>query len=172
MSVVNGGFPEKQGLYDPANEKDGCGVGFICDIKGRPSHKIVADAAYMNCCMEHRGGVGYEKNTGDGAGILLGLPHKFLAKVAEKALAAALPAASEFGVGNVFLPNDEQARAHCKSVLEAEIEAAGQKLLGWRELPQAVGIDTGCVWGRELSALCLESGERRSVPADPRDLAR
>jgi len=128
-------FPAKQGLYDPANEKDSCGVGFICDIKGRPSRSIIEDALNMNCCMEHRGGVGYEKNTGDGAGILVGLPHKFLAKVAQTALGITLPAAGEFGVGNVFLPINDQARAHCISVLEAEIEATGQKLLGWRGLP-------------------------------------
>ncbi|MEM8766019.1 MAG: glutamate synthase large subunit, partial [Pseudomonadota bacterium] len=128
-------FPAKQGLYDPANEKDSCGVGFICDIKGRPSRSIIEDALGMNCCMEHRGGVGYEKNTGDGAGILLGLPHKYLNKVASEKLGVTLPEAGQFGVGNVFLPNDDTARAHCKTVLEAEIEAAGQKLIGWRELP-------------------------------------
>jgi glutamate synthase (NADPH/NADH) large chain len=129
------GFPEKQGLYDPANEKDSCGVGFICDIKGRPSRGIVEDALNMNCCMEHRGGVGYEKNTGDGAGILLGLPHKFLAKAAGADLDTQLPPAGEFGVGNVFLPIDDDERARCKAVFEAEITAAGQRLLGWRELP-------------------------------------
>ena len=71
------GLPDRQGLYDPENEKDACGVGFICDIKGRPSRQIVKDALHMNICMEHRGGVGYEQNTGDGAGILLGLPDGF-----------------------------------------------------------------------------------------------
>jgi len=128
-------FPPKRGLYDPANEKDSCGVGFICDIKGRPSRSIVEDALSMNCCMEHRGGVGYEQNTGDGAGILLGLPRKFLARVARKELDRDLPEAGEFGVGNVFLPNDPAARKHCLSIFEAEIQAAGQRLLGWRELP-------------------------------------
>jgi len=127
-------WPAKQGLYDPAWEKDSCGVGFICDIKGRPSRQIIADALNMNCCMEHRGGVGYEKNTGDGAGILVGLPYRFLTKVAAK-LDFDLPAKGQFGVGNVFLPVDDAARAHCLSVIETEIEAAGQQLLGWRELP-------------------------------------
>ncbi|MGE0624255.1 MAG: glutamate synthase large subunit [Pseudomonadales bacterium] len=127
-------YPAKQGLYDPSWEKDSCGVGFICDIKGRPSRQIIVDALNMNCCMEHRGGVGYEKNTGDGAGILLGLPHRFLEKEAAK-LDFELPAKGKFGVGNVFLPTDEAARAHCRSVIEAEIEAAGQQLLGWRDLP-------------------------------------
>ncbi|MCY3795562.1 MAG: hypothetical protein OXG51_14490, partial [Gammaproteobacteria bacterium] len=73
-----GGLPPKRGLYDPAFEKDSCGVGFICDIKGRPSREIIESALSMNCCMEHRGGLGYEKNTGDGAGILLGMPHRFM----------------------------------------------------------------------------------------------
>ncbi|MCB1685799.1 MAG: hypothetical protein KDI31_14995, partial [Pseudomonadales bacterium] len=129
------GFPQKSGLYDPAEEKDSCGVGFICDIKGRPSRGIVTDALSMNCCMEHRGGVGYEKNTGDGAGILVGMPEAFLAKVARRDLDIELPAKGQFGVGNVFLPNDARARSHCMAVIEAQIAAAGQTLLGWRELP-------------------------------------
>jgi len=87
------GQPPKLGLYDPDTEKDSCGVGFICDIKGRPSRQIIEDARDMNCCMEHRGGVGYEKNTGDGAGMLLGLPDKFLRKIAK----------SDFGVDLPFL---------------------------------------------------------------------
>jgi len=128
-------LPERQGLYDPAFEKDSCGVGFICDIKGRPSREIVEAAQEMNCCMEHRGGVGYEKNSGDGAGILLGLPDRFLRKAARRDLGIELPAAGQFGVGNVFLPNDPEANAHCRQVIEAQIAEAGQTLLGWRELP-------------------------------------
>ena len=133
--VVNGGLPAKHGLYDPNNEKDGCGVGFICDIKGRASHQIVADAAFMNCCMEHRGGVGYEKNTGDGAGILTGLPHALFEKIAAEELGATLPPLGAYGVGNVFLPTDPEERAHCQRVFEEQIAAAGQTLIGWRELP-------------------------------------
>ena len=136
MSVTfNGNLPEKAGLYDPANEKDGCGVGFICDIKGRPSHQIIADAAAMNCCMEHRGGVGYEKNTGDGAGILTGLPHAMLQDIAQQVFDQALPEPGGYGVGNVFLPTDATERAHCKQIITEEIAAAGQVLIGWRELP-------------------------------------
>ena len=130
-----GALPEKSGLYDPANEQDSCGVGFICDIKGRPSHKIVADAAHMNCCMEHRGGVGYEKNTGDGAGILTGMPRRLFNEIAEQEMGINLPEAGKYGAGNVFLPVDEDERAHCKTVFEEEIRAAGQTLLGWRVLP-------------------------------------
>ena len=129
------GLPPKVGLYDPDNEKDSCGVGFICDIKGRPSRKIIEQARDMNCCMEHRGGVGYEKNTGDGAGMLLGVPDRFLRKIAAADLGVTLPPQGEYGVGNVFLPTDAAERAHCRQVLEEEIKAAGQTLLGWRELP-------------------------------------
>ena len=133
--VVNGGLPKKRGLYDPANEHDSCGVGFICDIKGHPSHQIIADAAFMNCCMEHRGGVGYEKNTGDGAGILTGLPHALFNQIAQSEFGEGLPELGTYGVGNVFLPHDEAERAHCKAVFESEISAAGQRLIGWRTLP-------------------------------------
>ncbi|MEQ8486622.1 MAG: glutamate synthase large subunit [Pseudomonadales bacterium] len=129
------GLPPRRGLYDPELEKDSCGVGFICDIKGRPSREIIEQARDMNCCMEHRGGVGYEKNTGDGAGMLLGLPDKFLRRIAEEDLGVSLPPKGQYGVGNVFLPTDEAERAHCRRVLEEEITAAGQRLLGWRELP-------------------------------------
>jgi glutamate synthase (NADPH/NADH) large chain len=129
------GLPAKVGLYDPDSEKDSCGVGFICDIKGRPSRQIIVDAQQMNCCMEHRGGVGYEKTTGDGAGMLLGLPDRFLRKTAKADFAVTLPPRGQYGVGNVFLPTDDSERAHCQRVLEEEIAAAGQKLLGWRSLP-------------------------------------
>ncbi|MFM7119012.1 MAG: hypothetical protein ACKOZX_01955, partial [Gammaproteobacteria bacterium] len=93
------GLPPRQGLYDPAYEKDSCGVGFVCNIKGKPSRKIIEDAHAMNCCMEHRGGVGYEQNTGDGAGILLGMPDAFLRRVARESLGVELPAAGAYGVG-------------------------------------------------------------------------
>ena len=139
-----GGLPPKRGLYDPAFEKDSCGVGFICDIKGRPSRAIVEDALSMNCCMEHRGGLGYETNTGDGAGILLGLPDRFLRRAAARELGIELPPRGRYGAGIVFLPRDAAERAHCKRVLEREIQAAGQVLLGWRALPRDPdGADIG-----------------------------
>ena len=130
-----GGLPPKRGLYAPAFEKDSCGVGFICDIKGRPSREIIEAALSMNCCMEHRGGLGYEKNTGDGAGILLGLPHRFMARVAAESLAVEALAPGSYGVGVVFLPTDPAERERCKAVLAEEVAAAGQACLGWRPLP-------------------------------------
>jgi glutamate synthase (NADPH) large chain len=129
------GLPKARGLYDPANEKDACGVGFVCDIKGRASNQIIRDAEHMNCRMDHRGGVGYEANSGDGAGILTALPHRLLARVAREAFAITLPNAGAFGAGNVFFPRSEGERAICRAVLNAEIEACGLQLLGWRELP-------------------------------------
>jgi len=132
---VNGGLPEKHGLYDPTHEKDSCGVGFICDIKGRPSHQIVADAEHMNCCMEHRGAVGYEKNTGDGAGILTALPHKLLNQIASEEFNSALPEQGAYGVGIVFMPTDDKERERCRAEFDKQITAFGQRLIGWRILP-------------------------------------
>ncbi len=140
----NFGPPPKQGLYDPALEKDSCGIGFVCDIKGRQSRGVVEDALGMNCSMEHRGGIGYEKNTGDGAGVLLGLPDRFLRRAAAEELGVELPGRGRYGVGNVFLPTDPAEREKCLGVLEREIESAGQRLLGWRELPiDPDGADIG-----------------------------
>ena len=138
------GLPEPYGLYRPAAERDSCGVGFICDIRGRASNRIIRDAEHMNCCMVHRGGLGYEKNTGDGAGILTGLPHALLARVARESLSVELPAPGAYGAGNVFLPRDAAERAHCKRVVEEVVAAAGQQLLGWRSLPtDPDGADIG-----------------------------
>ncbi|MDC0237659.1 glutamate synthase large subunit [Gammaproteobacteria bacterium] len=138
------GMPARRGLYDPALEKDACGVGFICDIKGRPSRAIMDDANNMNCCMVHRGGLGYEKNTGDGAGILTGLPTEFLRRVARNELDTELPQEGAFGAGVVFLPRDADEQAHCKRVFESTIVEAGQRLIGWRKLPiQADKADIG-----------------------------
>ncbi len=129
------GMPARRGLYDPAFEKDACGVGFICDIKGRASRAIMVDANNMNCCMVHRGGLGYETNTGDGAGILTALPARFLRRVARDELDVELPEDGAFGAGIVFLPRDSDERSRCKQVFESTIVEAGQCLLGWRELP-------------------------------------
>ncbi|MCZ6890545.1 MAG: glutamate synthase large subunit, partial [Gammaproteobacteria bacterium] len=138
------GLPKANGLYDPAFEKDSCGVGFICNIKGKASNQIIKDAEHMNCCMVHRGGLGYEKNTGDGAGILTALPHEFLQRVAKADLGIDLPSRGRYGAGNVFLPRDKRQRADCKALFEREVAAAGQQILGWRALPtDPDGADIG-----------------------------
>ncbi|OED36446.1 glutamate synthase subunit alpha [Chromatiales bacterium (ex Bugula neritina AB1)] len=130
-------FPASQGLYDPANEKDSCGIGFVCDIKGRASNKILRDAQRMNCCMEHRGGVGYETNTGDGAGILTALPHRLLETAVRASFDTELPQRGHYGAGVVFMPLDEAEQARCMSIVAEEIAAEGQQLIGWRDLPTA-----------------------------------
>ncbi|MFV2004537.1 MAG: glutamate synthase large subunit [Gammaproteobacteria bacterium] len=132
---IKTGFPEKQGLYDPAFEKDSCGVGFVAHIKGKPSHQIVVDAEIMLQRMEHRGGCGCEPTTGDGAGILTGMPHDFCVKVAKQDLGVDLPATGLYAAGNVFLPTDEAQRQTCIAGVEKIIEQQGQKCLGWREVP-------------------------------------
>ncbi len=128
-------FPEKRGLYDPAYEKDSCGVGFVASIKGEPSHQMVLDAEEMLRNMDHRGACGCEPNTGDGAGMMTGLPVEFMKSVAKSDLGVDLPESGKFAVGNVFLPKDETERAKCKSVVEELITERGQTVLGWRELP-------------------------------------
>ena len=135
MSVAKWGLPPAQGLYDPRHEHESCGVGFVCNIKGRPSHSIIEDAYHINCCMVHRGGLGYEANTGDGAGILTGLPHRLLSRFAKESFAVSLPESGEYGVGNVFLPRDASERAHCMKFIESVVAVQGQECLGWRDLP-------------------------------------
>jgi glutamate synthase (NADPH/NADH) large chain len=97
------------GLFDPALEKDSCGVGFIADIKARKSHKIVEDALTILLNLEHRGAVGADPRAGDGAGILVQTPHKFFAKEARK-LGFTLPPPGHYGVGVLFLPHDDAGR--------------------------------------------------------------
>lgn len=127
--------PIRQGMYFPDREKDSCGVGFICHIKGQSSRQIVDNAREINCCMTHRGGQGYEKNTGDGAGILTALPHKFLQRVATSDLGIELPDQGNYGCGIVFLPQDATEKKKCQTDVEQLIKANGQRLLGWRDLP-------------------------------------
>jgi glutamate synthase domain-containing protein 2/glutamate synthase domain-containing protein 1/glutamate synthase domain-containing protein 3 len=128
------GWPEKQGLYDPQFEHDSCGVGFVVNIKGQKSHKIVRDALTILVNLAHRGACGCESNTGDGAGILLQTPHEFLKKVcAEEKIA--LPAYGEYGVGMVYLPPDTTSRYKCEKLFEEIIENEGCRLLGWRTVP-------------------------------------
>lgn len=138
------GFPEQTGLYDPASEKDSCGVGFVADIKGRPSHQIMLDAYHLNSRMDHRGGCGFEANTGDGAGILMALPHTFFANIARDELATQLPEKGKYAVGNIFLPQISKEREFCREAINRIIAEEGQTLLGWREVPvDADGADVG-----------------------------
>ncbi|MCB1865132.1 MAG: glutamate synthase large subunit [Chromatiales bacterium] len=132
MSLRN--LPAKQGLYDPALEHDSCGVGFVAHIKGKASHSIVSMGLELLVNLTHRGAVGADPLAGDGAGVLLQVPDRFLrAKCAEFGLE--LPPAGGYGVGMVFLPDDDAKAALCVKTLEAVIVEEGQQVLGWRDVP-------------------------------------
>ncbi len=137
-------FPQSKGLYDPRNEKDSCGIGFVAHIKGQRSHQILMDANEMLVNLSHRGACGCEPNTGDGAGFLTALPHEFLAKVARKDLGIELPPPGKFAAGVVFLPTLDKERDHCKAVVRDIVSEQGQELLGWRSVPtDPKGADIG-----------------------------
>ena len=138
------GTPKPQGLYDPANEHDSCGVGFVAHIKGEKSRQIVVDALRMLKHMAHRGACGCEVNTGDGAGILTAIPHDFIAKTVQRDLKKSLPAPGSYGLGLVFLPTDPAQRKTAKEAVERLIIEQGQTLIGWRDVPHDPdGADIG-----------------------------
>lgn len=127
-------LPKAHGLYSPNNEKESCGIGFIAHIKAKPSHQITLDALEMLNRMDHRGGCGCESNTGDGAGILTNIPHDFFAgKI--NALFGKTVTHGDYGVGNVFLPQDKKQRDYCMVLLEKSIVNEGQIFIGWRDVP-------------------------------------
>ena len=127
-------LPPAQGLYDPAQEHDACGVGFVVDIKGRVSRSIVSQSLTVLKNLLHRGACGCETNTGDGAGILVQMPHKFLQRVAREAQLT-LPEPGAYGTGIVFLPRNPEQRRWCEQTFEQIIAEERQTLLGWRDLP-------------------------------------
>ncbi|MFA6431531.1 MAG: glutamate synthase large subunit [Candidatus Margulisiibacteriota bacterium] len=123
----NDALPKKQGLYDPQYEHDNCGVGFVVDIKGKKSNAIVKDGLTILKRLSHRGAVGADPKTGDGAGIMIQIPHEFYAQ-----LGYALPPSGAYGTGLVFLPNEKE---KAKKIFEEIIEEEGQHLVGWRDVP-------------------------------------
>ena len=128
------GQPPAQGLYDPAHEHDACGVGFVVHIKGLKSHDIVRKALQVLINLLHRGACGCEPNTGDGAGILLQMPDKFLRRECAR-LGIPLPAPTEYGAGLVFLPRDPAQRERVEALIAGIVGEEGQRLLGWRDVP-------------------------------------
>ncbi|HHH38377.1 MAG TPA: glutamate synthase large subunit [Sedimenticola sp.] len=129
--MSQGYLPAKQGLYDPRNEHDACGVGFVADIKGRRSHRIVQQGLEILERLTHRGAVGADPKAGDGAGILLQLPDALFRAVVD----FELPAAGSYAVGMVFLPREEVARADAEATIGRFVEQEGQTLIGWRDVP-------------------------------------
>ena len=122
---------EKKGLYDPAHEHDACGVGFVADISGKRSHRIIEEGVQILCNLEHRGAVGGDMKTGDGAGMLLQIPHKFLSRVVD----FTLPPEGEYGAGMIFLPVSEERAGQACELTEQVIKNEGAILLGWRDVP-------------------------------------
>ncbi|MFN4208628.1 MAG: glutamate synthase large subunit [Agrobacterium albertimagni] len=133
-AIARAGLPPKQGLYDPKNEHDACGVGFIAHMKGQKSHQIVKDGLFILENLTHRGAVGADPLMGDGAGILVQIPDRFFRE--EMATqGVTLPKAGEYAVGHFFFPQDEQQIAHFKQVIAEVCQSEGQRLLGYRDVP-------------------------------------
>jgi len=126
--------PKKQGLYDPQNEHDNCGIGFVANIKGTPSHDIVKKGLEVLKNLTHRGAVGCDPCTGDGAGIILQVPHRLLKRSLGE-VGVKLPTPGAYGVGMLFLPPSPQDRRACEKIFEKIIREEDQRLLGWRDVP-------------------------------------
>lgn len=127
-------FPPAQGLYDPAREKDACGVGFIADMKNRRTHTIVEQGLAILENMDHRGAVGADPKSGDGCGILVQIPHRFFAAECAK-LGIWLPEEGQYGVGHLFMPRDPEGIALVEEIVAKAIVAEGLQVLGWRDVP-------------------------------------
>jgi glutamate synthase (NADPH/NADH) large chain len=130
-------FPAAQGLYHPAHEHDACGIGFVVNIKNEPSHDIILKGLEILINLAHRGACGCDSETGDGAGVLIQLPHEFFSRETA-ALGFSLPAPGEYGVAMCFLPVEHQQRLICEGLLEKTSREEGLKVLGWRDAPVQV----------------------------------
>lgn len=133
-------LPPRSRLYDPRHEHDACGIGFVANLKAEASHDIVDKGVQILLNLVHRGACGCDPLTGDGAGLLIQLPHQFLKHECER-LGFGLPGPGSYGTGLVFLPREKAPRARCKQILEDKITGTGQKVLGWRTVP----VDEGAL---------------------------
>ena len=124
-------LPKKQGLYSPEFEHDNCGAGFICSLKGEKTNNIIPKALNILTCLEHRGAVSSDGKTGDGAGILIEIPHNYFVKQCE----FDLPKPFDYAVGMVFLPQKINQLNYCVDIFEKEIQKQGLNILGWRNVP-------------------------------------
>ena len=128
------GLPPRQGLYDPRNEHDACGIGFVANIKGRASHKIIEQGVEVLVNLTHRGACGCDPETGDGAGLLLQIPHGFFLKQAASH-GFSLPSPGEYGVGMIFVAPDHAKSRRAQQMVEEVLQAEGLRLLAWRRVP-------------------------------------
>src|SRR5207302_6881279 len=128
------GLPAAQGLYDPAHEHDGCGMGFVAHLRGARSHDVMRNALLLLENLEHRSAVGSDAATSDGSGVLFQIPHSFL-RAATATARIALPDVGQYGVGVFFLPRNRECRRAIERELETVVRAHGCRLLGWRNVP-------------------------------------
>jgi len=128
------GPPTAQGLYHPSQEHDACGIGFVANVRGVKSHEIITKGIQVLLNLAHRGACGCDSETGDGAGILLQIPHTFFARECGKS-GFELPQPGAYGVGMTFLPVEKHARLQCEGILERIVREEGLTLLGWRDTP-------------------------------------
>ncbi len=131
---LKSGLPPAQGLYDPAYEHDACGIGFVASLRCEKSHEIIRQGIQVLINLTHRGACGCDPETGDGAGILIQIPHKFFARECSQ-LGFELPAEGEYAVGMTFLPVEKHQRLQCEGILERIIREEGLSVLGWRDTP-------------------------------------
>ena len=162
-------LPKAQGLYSPRHEHDACGVGFVASIEGHKSHDIVLKGIQILINLTHRGACGCDPETGDGAGILIQIPHAFFERECAS-LGFTLPAPGEYGVGMVFLPVDPQERMLCEGILEKAARAQGLTVLGWRDTP--INGDTIGRVARTSQPYIEQIFIRRSRGMDPDALER
>ncbi|HSR81323.1 MAG TPA: glutamate synthase large subunit [Hyphomicrobiaceae bacterium] len=154
--------PQRGGLFDPKREYDACGVGFIADLRGGASHDIIKDALYILENLEHRGAVGADPIAGDGAGILIQIPHAFLEAECAR-LKIKLPKPGHYAVGHLFMPQDERLRAHCERVWMRILREEGLEFLGWRSVP----VDNSCLSGMVRA---VEPVHRQIFIGRPKDM--
>src|SRR5215470_6518242 len=154
--------PPPRGLFDPKREHDACGVGFIANLRGGASHDIIKDALYILENLEHRGAVGADPIAGDGAGILIQMPHAFFEAECAR-LKIKLPKPGHYAVGHLFMPQDERLRAHCERVWMRIIREEGLEFLGWRSVP----VDNSCL---SEMVRAVEPVHRQIFIARPKDM--
>jgi glutamate synthase (NADPH) large chain len=168
MRGEDGQVPGRQGLYDPQFERAACGVGFVVDIKGRRSHRVVEQGLQLLVNLLHRGACGCEANTGDGAGILVQMPDRFLRKEAHRH-GIALPGPGDYGAGLVFLPRDRVERHAIEALVRQVLDEEDLRLLGWRDVP----TDDARLGARAVASepvfqqLFVGRGKRFPFDADP-----
>src|SRR5580693_604099 len=126
--------PPQQGLYDPRHEHDACGMGFVVDLQGNKSHEIIRKGIEILINLTHRGACGCDPETGDGAGVLIQIPHEFFSRKCGE-LGFSLPDPGTYGVGMMFLPVEPQQRLQCEGIVERIAREEGLTVLGWRDTP-------------------------------------